>query len=294
MNPKENHVDRSDPFRLQPLPPRVIYGEGTAAKPLPHAATTRRGYVPSITGDYGVAGRLEYRISSIAGLSHRITRQVNQDAFAVSWGQASGLHIAVADGLGGSGVFSHLVAHTAVESVCLLLEQCDGEVSDEDMSAAVEETNGLLQRLVQHLGEETLTTLVVATMRQVADGFDVLCQRVGDSTAAVLASLEPPTWTELFPRESGPMADTSTNSALPCQEVATESFKRHLPAGSAFFLMTDGLAVPIFELSQSCRDGLGSLWASPPDIHNFMNQLDFGRRGEHDDRTVAGVWFNAI
>ena len=83
--------------------------------------------------------------------------------------------------------------------------------------------------------------------------------------------------------------ETNKTDALPARNIIYEQTLMQLPAGTALFLLTDGVSFPL-TMSQSVRDGLGSRWQRPPAPLDFASHVWFNRRGETDDRTVVGIW----
>lgn len=228
------------------------------------------------------------RGASIRGLSHRHRGTERQDAFLCSWNAERGaLFIAVADGVG-SKKRSREVSTAAVKMAAEAWAQRRSDLID-----IVSEVNAYLADSVPRnkdgyrVGATTLTLVEIPVEGGELGTAEVAW--VGDTPVWTLSS---GVWMEVTPQDDDGEGFAAPISALPRGDLEV----RHAvaPAASdALFVMTDGVGNAIRNSSE-VRSTLAGWWAEPPGIYTFGAQVEFARKGFIDDRTVVGVWADAV
>jgi hypothetical protein len=284
-------------FCVVPVTASPTFGESSAVDvsktPLPHLDC---GFVEAVAIDYAETAIATIRAASIAGSSHRLGQSVRQDSFALAE-PVEGLVVApIGDGLGSFDI-SHIAAMWACQAACKLLAEAlviNPALNALSPEAVLSPINESLLALRQALGLPLATTLLVCVVAvSGGDSSQAWLARVGDSTAVKLsqAGSETPRWQFLFGGQERVTEGIETNktNALPARNIIYEQTLMQLPAGTALFLLTDGVSFPL-TMSPSMREGLGRLWLTPPAPFDFASHVSFDRRGEYDDRTVVGIW----
>jgi hypothetical protein len=236
------------------------------------------------------------RAASVRGLMHRYQDQPRQDRFSVVFDDPTRtLVVTVCDGVGQFKLSQEAAGFVAADAPRAYLEHRDWQV-------AVADVNKRLRDFVAataarpHLDEASsegnmATTLVAAAICLDPEDRHASVAWTDDSAVWLLAE---GSWSNLTPHpeidddelyagrvKALPHADPTVNTA------------RYAVGGDPIFLMTDGVGVPL-ESSEQVRDTLAGWWTSPPDIFTFAQQVGFARKGHMDDRTVVGVWFEAV
>lgn len=230
------------------------------------------------------------RAASSRGILHRSLATVRQDAFALSHRSEPGEPVmaiaVVCDGVGS-------------------LEQSDCAATFASRSLAALATTGLPwpdafrqanEALRKHAFEgipadrpaEMATTAVAARVHRHGGDWVGEAGWIGDSSLwhlddqgrwAMLAG--PPPETDADAYHSGHVRPMPSADG----ECSASGFR---VSGGALFLMTDGVANPMW--ARDVQAALAQWWRQPPDPFTFGAQVGFARRTHMDDRTVVGIW----
>ena len=254
--------------------------------------------------DGGAAGQVVVRAASVRGTAHRHAGTPRQDDYAIALAGDEWIVVAVADGVS-AGALSHQAATLACRGAAgqvrdALADGCAvAELPWADVLGAV------ARRIVVH-GMRTLegdveaaevartmaTTLVVTVLAAAPD-------EAGEHPGIVFAfgdcsvfALSAGTWAALTAvKNAGADVASNATAALPyLPEVTPEAVPVSVAAGSAVFVMTDGVGDPLGDGDGDVGSFLGTVWSSPPDLLSFGAQVAFARRSFDDDRTVVGIW----
>ncbi|MEU7871803.1 protein phosphatase 2C domain-containing protein [Dactylosporangium sp. NPDC049140] len=273
-------------WRRRPAPPATVGAAvepGRAADPLGNTAWTTQ---PRLSADGGSTGALTVRAASVIGRAHAAAGHTREDAFALGRAADGTAVMAVADGLGDPAAHrSALGAQLAAMEACRLVRaRLDGDAAIDAVALCAQVGAAVLAAAARIAGTSLppralSTTLTVAWVAQDGRYTGVT---LGDGGAYVLGRRG-------LDRVSGEEDGFDGTVALPGGHAAAAGFTGRLDPGAALLLATDGLAGPA--AAPDVRHYLRRRWRRPPAIAEFLGDLSFHRRGETDDRTAAGVWF---
>jgi serine/threonine protein phosphatase PrpC len=268
--------------------------------------------------DIGTAADLAIIGLTTRGQSHRYRGLPNQDSFAILHDNAvpGFLFVAVSDGVSNA-TFSGYASRKLVRCVVRALHRrvldrtTSSDTSPNDIelrelgSAAFREASDALLHWSNfevlapacEPGEivpaELSATLTVAMIpvglppdghRRALVGF------VGDSPCYTLIET---TWQLVTPATKAGETLNNATAALPfLGEGSTEVawLDVPIPAGSAFFLMSDGFGTSLASGRSKVGEFLAVEWSHPRNIVDFLRAAEFDRAGEDDDRTVVAIW----
>jgi serine/threonine protein phosphatase PrpC len=238
------------------------------------------------------------RAASVRGVLHRYRDQPRQDRFSLVFDPPTMTLIAtVCDGVGQFALSQEAAGFVAADVPRAFLLHRDWHL-------AVAEVNERLKDFVAatvsrpHLDHvpadvRMATTLAAAAIRLDPDNRHASVAWTDDTSAWLLTEGQ---WRNLTPDPDASDDDSGLHSgrvkALPHANPRLRTAE-HPIGGGPLFLMTDGVGVPL-EGSAQVRETLAGWWATPPDVFTFAQQVGFARKGHMDDRTVVGVWFEAI
>jgi serine/threonine protein phosphatase PrpC len=268
--------------------------------------------------DIGTAADLAIIGLTSRGQSHRYGGLPNQDSFAILHDDVvpGFLFVAVSDGVSNAS-FSGYASRKLVRCVVRALHRrvlervtsSDTPPSDIELrglgSAAFREASDALLCWSEfevlapacEPGEidpaELSATLTVAMIpvglppdgnRRALVGF------VGDSPCYTLREKA---WQLVTPATKAGETLNNATAALPflgegAAEVAWLDVR--IPAGSAFFLMSDGFGTSLASGKSKVGEFLAAEWGHPRTVVDFLRAAEFDRAGEDDDRTVVAVW----
>jgi hypothetical protein len=279
--------------------PFSIGDPGRAARELPAGAPTARIGHADVELTAATLRGLILQAATSRGLHHRVTRTPRQDAFAVghSCGSA-GTERAVAVVCDGVGSFGRSDEAAAIVSRHLAGLGAEGVPwpgafarANDILRAAAEAalSAGMADAVVHGMA----TTAVAVAVHREADEWVGEAAWVGDSTLWHLSPCA--RWTLLTGTlDDDPEATYHSTGVipLPSADGACASCEFRVDGG-ALFLMTDGVANPL-RWSEDVRAALAGWWMQPPDPFTFAAQVSFARKTHLDDRTVIGIWPDAI
>jgi serine/threonine protein phosphatase PrpC len=243
--------------------------------------------LPRISADGGLLGSYQIRAASIAGRGHTQNGDTCQDSYACTQADDGTVVLAIADGLGHPRYrFSSVGARHAVVTACRIgRTMADAGQRPVPRLVAQQVSTSLDDYAHQTQGitpEDLRTTLVLCWLYPSGQ---FLVMSVGDSGAATLDP-EQAGWMPLFP---GGGFVNQVNDSLPSQQPEIASAQGQLQPGGALLLATDGLLLPLG--AAEVNGHLAECWREPPELLDFVRDLDFRRRGESDDRTALCAWF---
>lgn len=277
-------------WRRRTAPPATLgaaVASGRPADPLGNTAWTTQ---PRLSADGGSTGALTVRAASVIGRGHAAAGHTREDAYALGRAADGSAVVAVADGLGDPAArCSALGAQLAAMEACRLVRARLDRAAAIDAVALCAQVGAAVLAAAARIAGTALppralsTTLTVAWVAQDGRYTGVT---LGDGGAYVLGrrGLD-----RVSPDGGGDGFDGT--DALPGGHTAAAAFAGRLDPGAALLLATDGLAGPA--AAPDVRQYLTDRWRRPPAIAEFLGDLSFHRRGETDDRTAAGVWFQA-
>ncbi|MEU8007716.1 protein phosphatase 2C domain-containing protein [Catellatospora sp. NPDC049111] len=236
----------------------------------------------------------QIRAASVRGLMHRRNRKPRQDRFSVTYDDdTQTLLIVVCDGVGQFELSQEAAAFVAADAPRAYLEHGTWR-------PAVDEVNKRLTDYAAGAGERVrfgrapedlrmATTFAAAAVRRDGTRWTASVAWTDDSTVWLLDEGH---WTPVAGAEAvedGSGLHTTKVRALPHAEPQLTVVDTEL-TGGALFLFTDGIGEPLRHARQ-VQDTLADWWATPPDVFTFAGQVGFARKGNLDDRTAVGVWF---
>lgn len=270
----------------------AIGDPGRAAREVTSGVPPERAEIPDhALSEHCVPG-LQIRAASLRGLMHRHHGTPRQDAYSVTYDQATATTVVVVcDGVGSlprSGEAAAFVT-TRLPDLYRLHRDWTTAVQavNDELLAHVERTLAGLKP-EQRAANEMATTVVAAAIAPDGRGMRASVVRSDDSTAWLLGTGG--SWLPVSALEEAGDAAVHTGAvrALPQTAVGLHHAEVALD-GVALFVMTDGVGTPLAD-SAEVRDTLAAWWAGPPPVFEFGRQVGFDRRSHLDDRTVVGVW----
>jgi serine/threonine protein phosphatase PrpC len=255
--------------------------------------------LPSITADGGALGKLWLAAASLSGLSHLHHGSTGQDSYSFrAIPDTGGAIIAVADGLGSrpdsAQVGATVLTRLLCASIASAVSQATSEAPASRVSSAISHTNDAFRSLrlqyFPHLTEDAFfATVAFLWVQPSSSGLPLtaVVGRIGDCAAFTLRDSR---WVSIFSR--GDEALNVVKGYLPTHNPleVLELKELELQDGDVAILTTDGVAEDLFA-SDSLRQWLASVWNEPCDPFRMLQSLRYRRRGSHDDRTAAVVWF---
>lgn len=268
--------------------------------------------------DIGTAADLAIIGLTSRGQSHRYGGLPNQDSFAVLHDEVvpGFLFVAVSDGVSNarfSGYASRKLVRCVVRAlhrrILERMTSLDTPPSDIELqelgSAAFREASDALLRWSEfevlapaHLPDEidpaelsaTLTVAMIPVGMPQDGDRRALVGFVGDSPCYTLTEKS---WQLVTPATKAGETLNNATAALPflgdgAAEVAWLDVP--IPAGSAFFLMSDGFGTSLASGRSKVGEFLAAEWSHPRTVVDFLRAAEFDRAGEDDDRTVVAVW----
>jgi serine/threonine protein phosphatase PrpC len=246
---------------------------------------------PRVTADGGTAGQLTVRAASVSGRRHARTGETREDAFAIRQTPDGTVVAAVADGVGAarySAVGAQVASMMSCQLVCAGLENrwpIDARALCAHLGSQMMNVS---RRFIgkepddrDRYDEAALATTLITVWVSAAGAYSGFM--IGDGGVFELAAGN---LSEVTPARGSTFSDTE---ALPSAYSQVEKFSGQLGRGSALLVATDGLSVPVH--SPDVARVLALAWERPPTILDFLYDMSFERKGEWDDRTGVGIWF---
>jgi serine/threonine protein phosphatase PrpC len=268
--------------------------------------------------DIGTAANLAIIGLTTRGQSHRYGGLPNQDSFAILHDDVEPrfLFVAVSDGVSNAR-FSGYASRKLVRCVVRALHRrvlerfpspdtppSDIELRELGMAAFREASNALLSwsefevlapaHEPSEIDPAELSATLTVAMIPVGLPHDgnrhALVGFVGDSPCYTLREKA---WQLVTPATKAGETLNNATAALPflgegAGEVAWLDVP--IPAGSAFFLMSDGFGTSLASGKSKVGEFLAAEWGHPRTVVDFLRAAEFDRAGEDDDRTVVAVW----
>jgi serine/threonine protein phosphatase PrpC len=237
----------------------------------------------------------QVRAASVRGLLHRHNRKPRQDRFSVCYDDATAtMLITVCDGVGQFELSHEAAAFVAADVPRAYLKHGDWVTT-------IAEVNERLTDFANRAAERVrlcdvpadprmATTLAAAAIRFGHGRWSASVAWTDDSTVWLLGEGR---WTPLTGEASGQDGDglhSTKVRALPHPEPRLHVAEAEM-TGGALFVLTDGIGEPLRHARQ-VQESLAQWWSGPPDVFDFARQVGFARKGNLDDRTAVGVWFD--
>jgi hypothetical protein len=225
--------------------------------------------------------RLVIRAAAVRGPAHAFEESPGQDALGLAWNDDRHALIAVvADGLGSLGGSGEVARHAAR---CGVWHGSRIRTADELVDVPGKVTQDL-ERAMADKKFDGATTIVMSEIRLTSDGAEVSVVGVGDSEAWYLHGEE---WTVIHHerRDDG----ENVTRHLPSGEEP-RCRRVQVPHGSVVLLASDGFAGALATGGSPLSSELAKRWRRPPNLPEFLAQVDFADRFFTDDRAAVAVW----